>query len=187
MKWCLSIPRSMEYLFPIAQPTSVTPVPLYTRHWSSTMYLNAMFEQIWTNNSRPRSSEVRVAQGVRDRGKVQMQLQAVIERVWLHLETEIQWTQRCTGRQWSSEFGHALGGCDRVNSVMHLEAMIERSWWRTWRQWSTELIYALRACDRATLVMHLLAMIKWYSWSTWRQLIWREMRQQQKLFSMVNV
>ena len=33
----------------------------------------------------------------------------------------IEWTRSCTGRPWSSEFGHALGGGDRVNSEMHSE------------------------------------------------------------------
>ena len=44
---------------------------------------------------------------------VEMHLEAVIERMW-----------RCTLRPGSSEFGHALGGQDRVNSEMPLEAII---------------------------------------------------------------
>jgi len=33
-------------------------------------------------------------------------------------ETEIEWTQKCTGGPWLSEFGYALGGRDWVNSEM---------------------------------------------------------------------
>jgi len=39
----------------------------------------------------------------------------------MQLETEIESTQRCTGRPGSSEFGHALEGRDVVNSEMHSE------------------------------------------------------------------
>jgi len=50
----------------------------------------------------------------------------------MHLETEIEWTQRCTLRLGSSEFVDALGGRGRVSSVMHFEAVIERVWSCTW-------------------------------------------------------
>ena len=39
----------------------------------------------------------------------------------IHLEAEIESTQRCTRRPGSSEFGDALGGHDHVN----LEAIIK--------------------------------------------------------------
>jgi len=69
----------------------------------------------------------------------------------MHLETEIEWTQRCTWRPGSSEFGDALGGRDRVNSEdslvvrdrssleMHSEAVTERVWRCTCRLWSREI------------------------------------------------
>jgi len=69
-----------------------------------------------------------------------MYSEAVIERVW-----------RCTRRQYSSEFGHALGGRDRVylrdapggrtgaSLKIHLEAVIERVWRYTWRPLSSEI------------------------------------------------
>jgi len=51
----------------------------------------------------------------------------------------IEWTHRCTPRPWSSEFGDALGGCDRASLEMHLEAVIERVWRCTWRPWSSDI------------------------------------------------
>jgi hypothetical protein len=71
-----------------------------------------------------------------------------------------EWTERCTWRLRSSEFGDALGGRNRVNSEMHLEAgiklnsrmhleaMIELGRRRIWRQ---------RSCYSE---MHLEAMIE---------------------------
>jgi len=47
----------------------------------------------------------------------------------MHLEDEIESTQRCTWRPGWSELRDALGGCDRAN----LEAVIERVWRYTWR------------------------------------------------------
>jgi len=69
----------------------------------------------------------------------------------MHLETEIEWTQRWTWRPGSSEFGDALGGWDRMNSEdalggrdqssleMHSEAVTERVWRCTCRLWSSEI------------------------------------------------
>ena len=57
----------------------------------------------------------------------------------MHLEAEIEWTQRYTPRPWSSEFGDALGGRDWVNSEMHLEAITERVWRCTCRLVSSEI------------------------------------------------
>jgi len=56
------------------------------------------------------SSELRDTLSGRDRASLELQL-----------ETEIEWTQSCTGRLWSSGYGHALGGRDRGNSEMHSE------------------------------------------------------------------
>ena len=56
----------------------------------------------------------------------------------------IEWTERCTGRPQSSEFGHELGGRDCVNSEMHSEL------------WSSEFRDALAAgYDRGRLVENL--------------------------------
>jgi len=41
----------------------------------------------------------------------------------MHLETEIEWTQRCTWRPWSSDFGDALGGGDRARLDEYFEAV----------------------------------------------------------------
>jgi len=38
----------------------------------------------------------------------------------MHLQAEIEWTERCTWRPWSIEFGDALGGRDRASLEMHL-------------------------------------------------------------------
>jgi len=43
----------------------------------------------------------------------------------MHLEAEIEWTQRCTLRGWSSEFEDAPAGNDQVKLEMHSEAVIE--------------------------------------------------------------
>jgi len=75
----------------------------------------------------------------------------------MHLETEIEWTQRCTWRPGSSEFGDALGGHDCAN----LQAVIRRVWKYTWRPWSGDFEDALGGRDRASLEMHLEAKIKW--------------------------
>jgi len=72
-----------------------------------------------------------------------MYLEAMIERVW-----------RCTGKPWSSEFGDALGGRDRVNSEMHLEAMREQVWRCTWRPRLSELRDAFGGRDRVNSEMH---------------------------------
>ena len=113
----------------------------------------------------------------------------------MHLETEIKWTQRCTWRLGSSEFEDALGGHDRAN----LQAVIKRVWrytwrlrsteliWCTWRPWSSDVGDALWGCDRESLGMHLQAMIERDWSSTWRRSIWREVQQQLRLYSLVNL
>ena len=65
----------------------------------------------------------------------------------LHLEAEIEWTQRCTGRPGWSELRDALRGHDRAN----LEAVIERVWRYTWRVWLSEFGDALGGHDCAKL------------------------------------
>ena len=105
----------------------------------------------------------------------------------MHLEAKKEWTQRCTGRPWSSEFGDALGDRDWVNWQMHLEMVIERVWTCTWRPRSSEARDALWGCDRASLEMHLQAMIERDWRSTWRRSIWREARRLLRLNSLFNL
>jgi len=113
MKWCLSTPGSAEYILPVTLSTSVTPGSPYNWHRSLKMYL---IERVWD------------ALGGHDWASLDM-----------HLETEIEWTQRCTWRPGWSELGDAHGGHD----VANLQAVIERVWRYTWRPWSSEFGDAL--------------------------------------------
>jgi len=161
VRWCLSTLGSAEYILPVAQSTSVTPVSPYTRRRSLKMYWEAVIKRVWRCFWTPRSSELRDALGCRDRASLEMHLETEIEwtqrcirgrdRASLekHLETEIEWTQRWTWMQRSSEFGDALGDRERVNSEMHLEAVIERVW-----------RYALGGRNRVNLEMHSEAVIE---------------------------
>jgi len=56
--------------------------------------------------------------------------------------------QRCTWRLWSSEFGDALWGCDRVRLEMQLETEIEWTQRCTGRPWSSEFGHAHGGWDR---------------------------------------
>jgi len=57
----------------------------------------------------------------------------------LYLRTPTVASYLYTWRPWSTEFGHALGGRDRVNSEMHSEAVTERVWRCTCRLWLTKI------------------------------------------------
>jgi len=135
MGWCLSTPGSPEYALPVAQSTSVTPVSLYTRCRSLTMYLEAVIERVERCTCRPWSIEFGYALWGRDWASLEMHFEAVIEQVW-----------RYNWRLWSCE----LGGHNRasleihfeaviVNSEMHWEAVIEWVWRCTCRLWSSEI------------------------------------------------
>jgi len=89
MRWCPSTPGSPEYVLPVAQSTSVTPVSPYTSRHASRMYLEAVMEWVERCTWRPRLSELRDALGVQDRVNSEIHSGAVIERVW-----------RCTWRPW---------------------------------------------------------------------------------------
>jgi len=82
--------RSAEYILTVTLSTSVSPVSAYNRRRSLKIYL---IERVWD------------ALGDGDWVNSEM-----------YLETEIEWTQRCTWRPKSSEFGDALGGRDRASS-----------------------------------------------------------------------
>jgi len=85
----------------------------------------------------------------------------------MHLEAEIEWSERCTWRPWSIKFGDALGGRGRVNSEMHFEAVIERVWRCNWGPRLSELRDTLRGRDQASLEMHLETKIEWTESCTW--------------------
>jgi len=79
----------------------------------------------------------------------------------MHLEAEMEWTQRCTLRSSSSEFGDAL-----------VKAVFEWVWRCTWRPWSCELA----GRNQASLEIHLEAAIEWfwgYTWRPWSSKIWQ--------------
>jgi len=57
------------------------------------------------------------------------------EQFEVRLKMTIEWTKRYTPRQWSSEFGDAIGDRDSVNSGMHWQAVIEWVWRCTLRPW----------------------------------------------------
>jgi len=81
MRWCLSTTGFPEYVLPVAQSTSVTPVSPYTRRRSLMMYSEAVIEQVERCTWWPRSSELRDALGGRDRVNSEIHSEAVIERV----------------------------------------------------------------------------------------------------------
>jgi len=93
----------------------------------------------------------------------------------MHLEAEIEWTDRCTWRPSSIEFGEALGGRDRVNWELHLEAVLDLVWRCTWRPRSSELRAALGGRDRSSLEMHLEAEIECTEmhWEAVIERVWR--------------
>jgi len=93
----------------------------------------------------------------------------------MHFEAEIKWTESCTWRPWSIEFGDALGGRDGVHSEMHLNAMIDRGWRCTWGLRSSELRAALGGRDRSSLEMHLEDEIECTEmhWEAAIQRVWR--------------
>jgi len=147
LRWCLSTPGSPEYVLPVAQCTSVTPVSLYTRRRWLTMYLEVVVERVEGCTWRPWSSKFGDALWGRDWARLGMHSEAMIEGVW-----------RCNWRPWSCE----LGGCDRAN----LEAVIKRvwrctlrlwSWTQRWtaRPWLSDFGDALAAYDRARLEEYL--------------------------------
>jgi len=82
----------------------------------------------------------------------------------MHLEAEIEWTQRCTWRPGLTELRDALGGRDHVN----LEALIESVWRYTWWLWLSEFGDALGGRNRASLEIHLEAVIERVWRCTWR-------------------
>jgi len=88
MRWCLSTPGSPEYVLPVAQSTSITPVSPYTRRRSLTMYLEAVIERVkrctwrpwsWTQRctGRPWLSEFGDALAGYDRARLEEYLEVV--------------------------------------------------------------------------------------------------------------
>jgi len=82
-----------------------------------TVYLDWLHAVIVSNSRcawRWPSSELRDTLQGYDRARLEMQL-----------ETEIEWTHRCTGMSWLSKFGDALRGRDQASLEMQLETEIE--------------------------------------------------------------
>jgi len=77
------------------------------------MPFEALIKRVWRCTLRPWSSEFEDALWGRDQASWEM-----------HVETEIGWTQRCSGRLGWSEF--ALGGRDRVNWEIHSELWLSK-------------------------------------------------------------
>ena len=61
--------------------------------------------------------------GGHDRARLEVYLDAMIDRVWIYT-----WTPR------SSELRDALGGNNRASLEMHFEGIIEQDWRCTWRR-----------------------------------------------------
>jgi len=89
----------------------------------------------------------------------------------MQLETEIEWTQRCTGlemhfeavieRVWRciwrprlSDLRDALGGSDGASLEMRWEAVFDRVWRCTLGPWSSEIGDAIWDCDWVNSEMH---------------------------------
>jgi len=117
MRWCLSTMGYPGWVLPIAQSTSVTPVSLYTRRHSLTMYWEAVLKRVWRYTWMPRSSELRDALGGGDRASVEMHWEAVIE-----------WGWRCNMRPRLSGLRDALGGCDWASGIGWLGGRHDGSW-----------------------------------------------------------
>jgi len=97
------------------------------------------------------------------------------EQFEVRLTMTIEWTQRYTPRPWSSDFGDALGGHDRVNSEMQWEAVIEQDWRCTLRPWSSELRDALGGrvweswrCTLSPRLSELRDALRGRDWASWK-------------------
>jgi len=95
--------------------------------------------------------------GGRDRSSLEM-----------HLEAEIEWTERCSWRPWSIELRAALGGRDRASLEMHLEAEIEGTERCTWRPWSIEFGDALGGQGGVNSEIHFEAVFERVWTCNWR-------------------
>jgi len=99
MIWGLCTPGSPEYVLPVSQSTSVTPVSPYSRRRSVTMYLEALILRGKRCTWRPWSSKFGDALWGRDQASVEIHFEAVIEQV------------RCwNSRPWLSELGGRRDG-----------------------------------------------------------------------------
>jgi len=77
-------------------------------------------------------------------------------------------TQRCTWRQWTSEFGDAIREQHWVITEMHWDAGIERVWRPNCRPRLSEPRDALGGSNWTSAAMHKEANIEWTQWCTWR-------------------
>jgi len=92
---------------------------------NSEMHCEAVIEQVWRCNWRPRLSDLRDALGGCDRA------------IWeMHFDPVIRWVWTCNWIPRLNKLSHPLCGRDRASLEMHLyQAMIERDWRSTWT-WS---------------------------------------------------
>jgi len=79
----------------------------------------------------------------------------------------MEWTQRCTWRPWSSEFGDALWGHNQASLEMQFETEIECTQRCTGRLWSSEFGDAIGDRDWVNSEMHWEAVSKWGRPCTW--------------------
>jgi len=161
---CLSTPGSPEYILRIAHSTSVRAVSPYTHRpniYSTSLVPSPLPLCLCTPTARtytPRHSFhlrylcisihplsfLNDILGGRDWASLEM-----------HLESEIEWTERCTWRPWSIEFGDALGGRDGASLEMHLETKVEWTQRCTFRPWLSEFGDAIEDRDGVNSEMHL--------------------------------
>jgi hypothetical protein len=79
MRRCLSSPESPEYVLPVAQSTSVTPVSPYNRRRSLTIYFEAVIERVERCTCKPESSELRHTLRGRDQASLEIQLEVEVK------------------------------------------------------------------------------------------------------------
>jgi len=108
------------------------------------MHWEAIVKQLSLCAWRPLSCKL----AGRGRWSVEIQLEAIIDRVWrctlrpwsmeigdMHLQAGNECVRRCTWRAWSS----ALAVSNWVRLEIHFEVVIERVWRFTWRPGSIEI------------------------------------------------
>jgi len=149
MRWCLSTPGSPEYVLPVAQTSSVTPVSPYTHRRLLAMHLEGVIEHVEKCTLRPRLRELRDTLGGYDQVNAEIHSEGVIERVL-----------GCTWRPRLSELRDALGGHDRASLEMNWEAVIELVCQCTLKPWSSEVGDAIGAWNWVNSEMHWEAVIK---------------------------
>jgi hypothetical protein len=165
-KWvAVYLPRGLPNIY--STSLCPPPQPLYLR----TLKV-APYHYIW----RPSYSKVADTVGGQDRVNCEMDMEAVINRVW-----------KCTWRPWSGQFGDALRGRDRGSLKMHFESVIEQIWGYTMWPWLGQFGDAVEDWDWVNSEIYLEAVSKQVWTSNWRRSIWSEARCQLRLYSLVKL